>query len=115
MMGHSGTLFQGKAKSKFIDSDEYVLQVICYVHLNPVNAGLVQKPEDWLFSDYRAWLEDTNPTASRDLSTSPTADSDRRGLMRDAYFASGNKYRQFVEEYRIEQTNEKLDKFLFKE
>jgi REP element-mobilizing transposase RayT len=104
----SGTLFQGKAKSKFIDSDEYVLQVIRYVHLNPVNAGLVQKPEDWPFSDYSAWIEDTNRT-------SPTAISDRRGLMRDAYFASGNKYRQFVEEYRIEQANEKLDKFLFKE
>jgi putative transposase len=113
--GLSGSLFQGQAKIKEITTDQYCLQVIRYVHLNPVNAGLVQKPEDWLFSDYRAWLEDTNPVASRDLSTSPTADSDRRGLMRDAYFASGNKYRQFVEEYRIEQTNEKLDKFLFKE
>jgi REP element-mobilizing transposase RayT len=62
----NGSLFQGKAKSKLIDSDEYVLQVIRYIHLNPVSAKLVQAPEDWPFSDYRKWIEHTNPTSCRD-------------------------------------------------
>ena len=52
---HSGTLFQGSAKGILIDSDEYALQLLPYVHLNPVMAKLVQRPEDWQFSDYREW------------------------------------------------------------
>jgi REP element-mobilizing transposase RayT len=52
---HNGTLFQGKAKSKFIDADNYVLQVVRYIHLNPVACGLVHKPEEWNYSDYREW------------------------------------------------------------
>jgi len=112
MVGHSGTLFQGKAKSKLIDSDEYVLQVIRYIHLNPGNAGLVQKPEDWPFSDYREWIKEIGDlpkdTANRMVPS-------EGGKLRAAYFASGKEYQQFVEEYRVEQKNEKLDKFLFKE
>ena len=27
-----------------------------YIHRNPVEAGLVQKPEDWQWSSYRHWL-----------------------------------------------------------
>jgi putative transposase len=131
----SGTLFQGKAKSKLIDSDENVLQVIRYVHLNPVNAGLVRVPRDWAYSDYREWIEDTFPTPSRDRkgtaltaysdricnlrgssdSTSPTAFSDRRGSLRDAYFANAKDYQQFVEEYQLDQQNNKLEKLLFNE
>ena len=101
----SGTLFQGKAKAKLIDSNEYVLQVIRYIHLNPVNAGLVRLPQDWRFSDYRKWIGDTFPTPTRD----------RRGSLRDEYFANAKDYHQFVEEYQIEQQNNKLEKFLFKE
>lgn len=144
---YSGTLFQGKAKSKLIDSDEYVLQVVRYIHLNPVMTGLVQKPQEWYFSDYREWIDDTNPipvrsrigsnstsptacsdriglastfpTAQSDQRssdiTSPTAYSDRRGALRDAYFTDAKEYQQFVEDHHIEQQNNKLEKFLFKE
>ncbi|MCX6121042.1 MAG: transposase [Ignavibacteriales bacterium] len=112
----SGSLFQGKAKSKLIDSDENVLQVIRYVHLNPVSAKLVQAPEDWRFSDYREWIDDTFPTPSRDRKgTTLTSTSYRIGNLRNAYFANAEEYRQFVEEYRIEKQNCKLEKFLFEE
>jgi putative transposase len=100
----SGTLFQGKTKSKLIDSDEYVLQVIRYIHLNPVKAELVQTPRDWPYSDYNKWIK-----------PSPTGISNRRGALRDTYFANAKDFQQFVEEYQIEQQNNKLEKFLFKE
>jgi len=100
----SGTLFQGKAKAKLIDSDEYVLQVIRYIHLNPVSARLTKAPEDWRFSDYREWIE-----------INPTAFSDRIGNLRDSYFANVKEYQKFVEDYQIEKQNSKLEKFLFNE
>jgi REP element-mobilizing transposase RayT len=41
---HSGTLFQGKFKSSHIDSNEYLLWIFTYVHLNPV--GIVEPAWD---------------------------------------------------------------------
>ena len=32
---HSGTLFQGPAKAKLVDSDDYYNYLIQYIHLNP--------------------------------------------------------------------------------
>ena len=110
MVGHSGTLFQGKAKSKLIDSDEYVLQVIRYVHLNPVSAGLVQKPEDWHFSDYREWIKGTGDLPKDPANRMVPSEG---GKLRAAYFASAKEYKQFVEDYEAERENTTLEKFLF--
>ena len=53
----SGTLFEGRAKSILVDTDEYVLHLCRYIHLNPVRAGLVARPEQWPYSNYLEWLE----------------------------------------------------------
>ena len=112
----SGTLFQGKTKSKLIDSDEYVVRVIRYIPLNPVKARLVQLPQDWQFSDYREWIDDTFPTPLRDRKgTALTAVSDRKGNFRDVSFANAKEYQQFINEYQIEQQHNKLEKYLFDE
>ena len=37
----SGSLFQGKTKSIIVDSDEYPVNLVRYIHLNPVKANLV--------------------------------------------------------------------------
>jgi len=49
--GHVGHLFQGPFRYKPIDEDA-LWDVACYIHLNPVRAGLVQRPEDWEFSNF---------------------------------------------------------------
>jgi len=53
----SGTLFEGRAKSILVDTDEYVLHLCRYIHLNPVRAGLAARPEQWPYSNYLEWLE----------------------------------------------------------
>jgi REP element-mobilizing transposase RayT len=52
----SGTLFEGRAKIKFIHQNEYFLHISRYIHLNPVRAGLVAKPEDWPYSNYLEFI-----------------------------------------------------------
>lgn len=47
-----GPLFQGRFQSKLIDSDNYNLYLSKYIHLNPVKAGVVDKPNEWLWSSY---------------------------------------------------------------
>ncbi|MDM8520298.1 transposase [Anaerolineales bacterium HSG6] len=51
-----GPLFQGKFQAKHIDTDAYLLHLSRYIHLNPVEAGLVSRPEDWQFSSYRDYI-----------------------------------------------------------
>jgi len=53
----SGTLFQGRAKTILVDTDEYIIHLCRYIHLNPVEAGLVTHPGEWPYSNYLEWVE----------------------------------------------------------
>ncbi len=48
-MGH---LFQGRYKSIIVDKDNYLLALSRYIHLNPVRASMVPRPEDYPWSSY---------------------------------------------------------------
>ena len=54
--GRSGTLFEGRAKSVLVDDERYVLHLCRYIHLNPVQAGLVGHPGEWPYSNYLEWV-----------------------------------------------------------
>jgi putative transposase len=49
-----GHVLQGRFKALLIDGDEYFLQLLRYIMLNPVKAGLVNDPGAWRWSSYRA-------------------------------------------------------------
>ncbi|MGC8492558.1 MAG: REP-associated tyrosine transposase [Syntrophobacteraceae bacterium] len=49
-----GHLFQGRFKSVVVDRDAYLLELCRYVVLNPVRAGMVECPEEYVWSSYRA-------------------------------------------------------------
>lgn len=48
-----GSLFQQHSKSKELNEDRKLLNVINYIHQNPLRKNLVKKIEDWEFSSYR--------------------------------------------------------------
>jgi REP element-mobilizing transposase RayT len=50
----SGHLFQGRFHSYLIDSEAYFTEVLRYVVLNPVRAKMVERPEQYRWSSYRA-------------------------------------------------------------
>ena len=50
----SGHLFQGRFKAFLIDQEAYFAEVLRYVVLNPVRAKMVERPEDYRWSIYRA-------------------------------------------------------------
>jgi len=52
----TGTLFEGRARSKKILDENQLIHLICYIHYNPVQAGLVNFAKDWEFSDYPDWI-----------------------------------------------------------
>ncbi|MBW2544087.1 MAG: transposase [Deltaproteobacteria bacterium] len=50
----TGTLWEGRFKSSPISTDHYLLACSRYIEMNPVRAGIVEKPEDYEYSSYGA-------------------------------------------------------------
>src|SRR3989338_8166294 len=51
-----GPLFRGRFKSLLVQSDEYLLELVRYIHMNPVEAGLCSHPKDHRWTSHRAYL-----------------------------------------------------------
>jgi REP element-mobilizing transposase RayT len=51
----SGHLFQGRFKSIIIENDAYLMQLSCYIHRNPLRAGIVKRLADYRWSSYLAY------------------------------------------------------------
>jgi putative transposase len=51
-----GHLFQGRYKAEMIEDESYYWTVSRYIHLNPVRAALVARPEDWAWSSYPGYV-----------------------------------------------------------
>ena len=79
-----GPLLQGAFKAVLIESEEQLIHVSRYIHLNPVVSGMVNKPDSYLWSSY---LEYMSPASNLCVS------SEILGL-----FSSREKYKEFVEE-----------------
>jgi putative transposase len=52
----AGHLFQGRYKAILVEANEYLVELSRYIHLNPVRAGIVYRPEDYTWSSYRSYI-----------------------------------------------------------
>jgi REP element-mobilizing transposase RayT len=90
--GRSGHLFQGRYKGIVIDVDNYLLELSRYLHLNPVRAGMVKRPEEYALSSYRSFIGLTKKKegiVTRDRIWGMISGDRRR---------AAQKYRRYVEE-----------------
>lgn len=53
----SGHLFQGRYKAILVEKDAYAKELSRYIHLNPVRAGVAEKPGDDEWTSYQAYIE----------------------------------------------------------
>jgi REP-associated tyrosine transposase len=53
-MGH---LFQGRYKAIVCEKESYLLELIRYIHLNPVRSGIVRDPSRYAWSSHGAYLQ----------------------------------------------------------
>jgi len=51
-----GHLFQGRYKAILIDADAYLLELVRYIHLNPVRANMVKLPDEYQWTGHRSLL-----------------------------------------------------------
>lgn len=59
-----GHVFQDRYRSEEILDDAHLLQVIRYVHNNPVKAGMIKDPERYPWSSFREYIKGTSYIAS---------------------------------------------------
>ncbi len=55
-----GPLWEDKFRNVLVETDEQLLHLTRYIHLNSVTAHLVEKPEDWSTSSYLEYLSEVN-------------------------------------------------------
>jgi REP element-mobilizing transposase RayT len=53
--GVGGHLFQGRYKSILVENDQYLLGLSCYIHRNPIRAGMVKRLGDYPWSSYLSY------------------------------------------------------------
>ncbi len=51
-----GHLFQDRYHPQFIETDAQMLEASRYIHLNPVKANMVEKPEEYQWSSYSMYI-----------------------------------------------------------
>jgi putative transposase len=56
----TGTLWEGRYKSTLIQTDRYLLACMAYLDLNPVRAGMVGDPRQYVWSSHRHFIGLTN-------------------------------------------------------
>lgn len=85
----SGHVFEQRYKALLVDRDNYLLQVSRYIHRNAVEAKLVQRPQDYQWSSYSAYVNGRRPSG---LATSTVLEQ-LGGNQRDQI----RNYRKYVE------------------
>jgi len=56
-----GPLFQGRYKAIVVQAEEYGVRIARYIHMNPVKASLTDRPEEYQWSSYRAYVGKARP------------------------------------------------------
>lgn len=54
--GRDGPLFRGRYKAIVVQQEEYLSQLLRYIHLNPVKAKMVETAKDYAYSSHQQYL-----------------------------------------------------------
>ena len=87
----SGSLYQGRFKAILVEDESYAWTLSRYIHLNPVKARMVKRPEDYAWSSYRHFLNGRGASEWLDWQTVLDQMGKNRSRTRKAY-------RDFVEQ-----------------
>ncbi len=80
-----GSLFQGRFKAVLVEDDSHAIELTRYVHLNPVRASLVERPEEHAWSSYQDYLAVRKTPEWLDCETVLGALGKNRSRARSAY------------------------------
>jgi len=100
-MRTDGPLFRGRYGAVLVSAESHLCCVSRYIHLNPVEAGIAHRPENYEVSSYRAYVG---------LAEAPPWLHTVETLSRFAPGDTGENYRRFVEYGIDDETREFFNK-----
>jgi putative transposase len=53
---HAGHVFRGRYSSTLVEREGHLVELLRYISLNPVRAGICRSPRDYFWSSYRATI-----------------------------------------------------------
>ena len=59
---YDGQLFRGRYKAILVEEDNYLLELVRYIHRNPLRAGIVDKIEQYPWSSHHGYLSSEKST-----------------------------------------------------
>lgn len=77
-----GALFQGTFKAVLVETDEQLIHLSRYIHLNPVVSGLVKNLDEWSWSSYLEYMNQPILCSTKEILD---------------FFPSKEKYKEFAE------------------
>jgi len=91
-----GHVFQDRFKSEVIHNDGHLVQVMRYIHNNPVKANMVSKAGEYIWSSYNSYINKQDKLI----------DSESKQMVMDIFSGSVKEYRKF---HLIDETEEFLE------
>ncbi len=97
-----GHLFQGRYKALLVDADSYLLELVRYIHNNPVRAKIVTSPEKYPWSSHASYLgRVTVPWLTTDWILSQFAEIEQTAIEKyEEYVLHGTGEKQRKEFYQ---------------
>jgi putative transposase len=97
-----GHLFQGRFKSMLVEDEAYLMQLSCYIHRNPLRAGLAKRLADYRWSSYLvyAYGQKAPDWLSTDLILSLFNTEDKRRAYREKVRSYSDEEKRLWENFR---------------
>jgi REP element-mobilizing transposase RayT len=99
VLGNTGRYFENRFQNILIDDASYLFRLCCYIHMNPVKAGLVNSLEEWPYSNYLEFV----------------GKGDGKMWDPDFFFSHFDNYSDYEEMIKNIYSETGLDSFLFDE
>jgi len=97
-----GHQFQGRFFGSLIENDDYLKQVVKYIHLNPVQASMVTCPENYYWSSHNCYLgKDEIPWLNTDFILNVFSENSSQAI---------SQYRIFMGEVSDTEVVEQIEK-----
>lgn len=97
--GRTGHFWRNKPFYRIVENEEYAFNTMNYFHLNPVRAGMVEKPEEWPYSGYRFQiLNERNGIIANLLDQLPYNPTEKtnKNIQRSVYKAINSKFIRYI-------------------
>lgn len=98
----AGHLFQGRFKSIVVENESYVVELSCYIHRNPLRAGMVKRLVDYRWSSYPVYAYGRKGPdwLKTDMILSFFSGEDSRKAYREKVQGYGREEKRLWEEFR---------------